>query len=168
MTKIYTKKLVNVYEHKGKIVKTIPNKLDQQWFNLYNEFYEYDSRIVKVINYENNKITMEKINFKCTLDEYTRKTDLDFTNKKLLNYFTQFSDIWNNFLKFSYEKFTDEIFMHNDYSLSNCVIDLDDNIRVIDPDSCKIVTPRSSKINLGTYFYASAQLLEVRKQYYDR
>ena len=43
------------------------------------------------------------------------------------------------------------------------VVDLDDNIRLIDPDSCKIVT---SKMKLGTYLYASAQLFEVRKRYY--
>tara|TARA_B100000214_G_scaffold359395_1_gene320767 strand:+ start:619 stop:1089 length:471 start_codon:yes stop_codon:yes gene_type:complete len=147
----------------GKGRLKVDKKLHPRWYDVYNEFYEYDNRVVKVFDYRDNKITMEKIDFKYTLDEYTRMIDPNYTNKKFLNYFTQFSDIWNNFLKFSYERLNDEIFMHNDYSLVNCVIDLDDNLRVIDPDSCKIV---SSKMKLGTYLYASAQLFEVQKRYY--
>ena len=138
----------------------LPNS---KWYDLYNEFYEYDSRVVKVLDYKDNKITMERVNFKYTLDEYTRIIDPNYTDKKFLNYFTQFSDIWNNFLKFSNERLNGKIFIHNDYSLVNCVIDLDDNIRVIDPDSCRIVT---SKMKLGNYLYAYAQLFEVRKRYY--
>ena len=113
------------------------NQLNDEWLIIYEQLYNYDNRIVKIYDMTDNTITMEKVDYKCTLNYYIREYDTDYNHDKLNKYIAQYLDIWNNFFQFSLNHLKTHSFFHADYKLSNVVIDTDDNLRVIDPDSFK-------------------------------
>ena len=132
-----------IYEEDNVIKKVLTANITSaeeidKWLQTYEQLYQYDNRIVKVYDIVDNTIIMEKIEYKYGLDQYVKTYDPDYTHEKLNHYISQFMDIWNNFFQFSFKHLKDYYFFHKDYKVANIVVDYDDNLRVIDPDSYKL------------------------------
>ena len=139
-------------------------KLTQTWGLLYEQLYNYDNRLVKIYDLSENHITMEKIDYKYTLAHYVRKYDASYNEERLNRYISQYMDIWNNFFQFSFNELKTNIFYHRDYMLVNLVVDKNDNLRLIDPDSFKI-EKLFGFVKSGIYFENLMRLFEKRRSY---
>ena len=166
MTKlIFENHKSKIYDYGNKIVKEGINPYRKNILKHLQKLNEFDNRIVKLYSWDKTTITMEKINIKYSLFEYVESFDESFSDFKLNNYISEYIDIWNNFFQFSFKHFDqDQIIFHEDYRLTNVVVDQDDNLRVIDPEGFKI---RSYNCTLepGLFFDNLIRLHETRRRY---
>jgi|TARA_Y100000289_G_scaffold14978_1_gene14152 serine/threonine protein kinase len=142
---------------------TVPEKIDE-WVVIYEQLYNYDNRLVKVYDMTDNVLTMEKIDYQYTLKDYIKYYDKTYNHDKLNKYIAQFMDIWNNFYQFSLDHLKTHYFYHTDYKLGNVVVDKDDNLRLIDPDSFKREN-LFGDIEAGKFFESLIRLSECRRWY---
>lgn len=140
------------------------NEIDDEWAIIYERLYNYDNRIVKIYDITDNIITMEKVDYKYSLNYYVKEYDSDYNHDKLNKYIAQYLDIWNNFFQFSLNHLKTHYFFHTDYKLSNVVVDINDNLKVIDPDSFKREN-FFGEIEPGKYFESIMRLGECRRFY---
>lgn len=168
MKLIYNNNKSSVYDCGDKIVKKVANGVYRNSFECYLKLYEIENRLVKVHSWDEKTITMEKIKFKYSLEEYTQKYDKSFSNEKLNNYIAQFIDIWNNISQFSLNLNSKigKYFINDDYRLSNVVVDYNENLRVLDPESFK--TTSFDGVNLDIISLDLIRLNEVKKKYMER
>jgi len=140
---IIERKRNTIYVEDDKVIKVLTANIAQSskidyWLTVYDKLYAYDNRIVKIYDINDKTITMEKINYKYTLEYYMQEFDPSYSHIKLNSYISQYMDIWNNFFQFSFTYLNDFYFFHTDYKLANVLVDENDNLRLIDPDSFKV------------------------------
>ena len=119
----------NIY--KKKVDNTRVSRITNQWINLYQEYYEFDNRVIELIEYKNGTFYMESVTG-------TALRDLDYNTlssdeKRFI--FNEVVDIWTNHVNFKGSELTpNELFVHDDYHVGNLFY-TGDSVRLLDPDS---------------------------------
>jgi len=131
-----------------------------KWWNIYQEYQKYDSRVVKVLEIDrnNNCIVMEYVNgLNCEKQLY----NLNFTTKKKI--LIEVMDIFANFFKFSCEKLSSgEIFFHKDFKTDN-IYYADGGVKLLDPDSFSAV-PLDRMNNLLYFGRYTETLYDIKEK----
>ena len=132
-----------------------------QWLDTYKEYYDYDTRVVKIFRLESEKIIMENIDgFILSNEEEMKKLDL----KKLRYIINEVFDIWVNQWKFTTKYLEDDqLWIHNDFKIDNLMY-ADGRVRLIDPDSFvkKTISKGilcSGNLRYGKFFETYTRLL---------
>ena len=132
-----------------------------QWLDTYKEYYDYDTRVVKIFKLESEKIIMENIDgFILSNEEEMKKLDL----KKLRYIINEVFDIWVNQWKFTTKYLEDDqLWIHNDSKIDNLMY-ADGRVRLIDPDSFvkKTISKGilcSGNLRYGKFFETYTRLL---------
>lgn len=134
-----------------------------QWLDTYKEYYDYDTRVVKVLKLESDKIIMENLNgIILSNEQEMKKIDL-----KTLRYITnEVFDIWVNQWKYTTTHLKDDqIWIHNDFTIDNLMY-VDGRVRLIDPDSFvkKTISKGilySGNLRYGKFFETYIRLLSL-------
>ena len=136
-----------------------------QWLDTYKEYYDYDTRVVKIFRLESEKIIMENIDgFILSNEEEMKKLDL----KKLRYIINEVFDIWVNQWKFTTKYLEDDqLWIHNDFKIDNLMY-ADGRVRLIDPDSFvkKTISKGilcSGNLRYGKFFETYTRLLGMNK-----
>ncbi len=134
-----------------------------QWLDTYKEYYDYDTRVVKIFRLESEKIIMENIDgFILSNEEEMKKLDL----KKLRYIINEVFDIWVNQWKFTTKYLEDDqLWIHNDFNIDNLMY-ADGRVRLIDPDSFvkKTISKGilcSGNLRYGKFFETYTRLLSL-------
>ena len=134
-----------------------------QWLDTYKEYYDYDTRVVKIFKLESEKIIMENIDgFILSNEEEMKKLDL----KKLRYIINEVFDIWVNQWKFTTKYLEDDqLWIHNDFKIDNLMY-ADGRVRLIDPDSFvkKTISKGilcSGNLRYGKFFETYTRLLSL-------
>tara|TARA_A100001035_G_scaffold45649_1_gene32482 strand:+ start:380 stop:859 length:480 start_codon:yes stop_codon:yes gene_type:complete len=134
-----------------------------QWLDTYKEYYDYDTRVVKIFRLESEKIIMENIDgFILSNEEEMKKLDL----KKLRYIINEVFDIWVNQWKFTTKYLEDDqLWIHNDFKIDNLMY-ADGRVRLIDPDSFvkKTISKGilcSGNLRYGKFFETYTRLLSL-------
>lgn len=137
---------------KNRIAKKYPwpNRDIKKWFDLYQQYQEFDPRVIKVLNLNQAEryYEMELIQG-LTIEKQLHK--LDFGKKKKI--LLEVMDIFQNFFKFKSKLLKDtESFIHLDVRSDNILYtgDVDVSLQLIDPDSFTIVP--LNQMNNHLYF----------------
>lgn len=137
---------------KNRIVKKYPwpNRDITKWFDLYQQYQEFDSRVIKVlsVNLTERYYEMESIQG-LTIEKQLFQLDFDKKKKILL----EVMDIFQNFFKFKSELLKKtESFIHLDLRSDNILYtgDVEASVKLIDPDSFTIVS--LNQMNNTLYF----------------
>jgi len=105
----------------------------ERWLKSYNQLRSWDHRYIKVHKVGNDYIEMDYIDdgvhFIDVLENST-----DHTVDEKMKIITDFIDILS--LSYGYISQSNEVFLHNDLSLTNVLVDSNNKLIVIDPDSC--------------------------------
>ncbi len=109
------------------------NKIEPAWLALYNDYYNFDNRLVKILNYKREgQIELEKING-FTLNNFEVVQKLTIQEKRFI--FNEVMDIYWNQFKFTHRLLkADEVFLHTDFHLGNLMY-TGKSVRLIDPES---------------------------------
>ena len=102
----------------------------EQWFDTYKDYYNFDNRVVKVKEINEDSFKMELLEG----DILSHVIIDNLIDRELkLNITTQIMDIVNNMFQFKpkYGSF----FWHDDIQLGNFILQPDFKVRLIDPDS---------------------------------
>jgi len=134
--------------------------IDEDWLNLYQDYYFFDNRVVKVLDYKDNKLYLEKIDG-FALNDFESYDKLDWKEKKFI--LSEIVDIYWNYLHFkSHRLRKNEFFCHTDFYLRNLIYS-NKKLRLIDPDSfmvCNYTTTTLQNSNSGK-FMQSFNILQL-------
>ena len=105
---------------------------NSNWWNVYNDYYEYDKRIVKIVKFKEKGLWLEKL-------EGFRLDHLDslrqLSNTQIRFVLNEIMDIYSNQFQFQHESLSsDQVFIHNDVQLGNFMY-CDGEVRLIDPEA---------------------------------
>lgn len=113
------------------ICRSKQNGSDYEWLELYNKYYSYDPRVVKIIRIENEKIIMEKIEG-FTLDNKQMFLQLDDEQKRFI--VNEIFDIYNKQFNFKDSALgIMDIWAHCDFQHQNLMYS-NGKVRLIDPE----------------------------------
>jgi len=110
-------------------------------YQRYSEIYPYAVKVLKWI--DENEIKMERVNVELSFSdllEYERdKLHTGVTKERVHRAVMFYQGLQNDFYKFSFEEMPktsmpSKYFYHHDLNLSNIVFDMNDNIKLIDPN----------------------------------
>ena len=107
---------------------------DKRWIDLYDSYYEFDDRVVKIYKVKNVpfQIHMEQIEG-FNLSQIEKIKELDWDERRFI--YKEVIDIFFKHLSFSHKLLTTrQTFFHNDYHLNNLVYS-NGRVRLIDPES---------------------------------
>ena len=105
---------------------------DYNWLELYDKYYSYDPRVVKIIRIKDGKIIMEKIEG-FSLDNKKMFLQLDDEQKRFI--VNEVFDIYNKQLNFKDSALgTLDIWAHCDFKWDNLIYS-NGKVRLIDPES---------------------------------
>jgi len=131
-----------------------------KWWNIYQEYQRYDSRVVQVLNIDkrNNLIEMEYVDgLNCEKQLY----NLDFNTKKKI--LIEVMDIFANFFKFRSAKISNgEIFFHKDFKTDN-IYYTEHGVKLLDPDSFSAV-PLDRMNNLLYFGRYTETLYDIKEK----
>jgi len=134
-----------------------PGKIDNlkksNWSALYNEYYNFDNRIVKIHKVSNTdyKIKMEKLEG-FPLDDWKSVGKLSWKEKVFILH--EIASIFINHLQFKSNLLKQgEVFFHSDYALCN-IWYCNGVVKLLDPESFKILNI-SNQIELGSRYFGN-------------
>ena len=133
-------------------IKKIPeqrvNRLDSHWLELYNSYYDFDNRVVKMLDLKDGTMTLEHLDG-FDLRNRDKLAELDIPTLRYI--LEEVLDIYARQYKFRHESLpTEQMFLHLDYKAHNLMY-ADGRVRLIDPDSFYINPVRISFTSFGKY-----------------
>lgn len=107
----------------------------ETWIELYNSYYEYDNRVVKLIDFDGvNLATEALVGF--NLDDFNQLLELDIKTLMFMHY--ELVDIWNRQLQFTHPLIPENYsWYHFDFLAKNLMWS-QGRLRLIDPDHFSI------------------------------
>ena len=132
----------------GRVLKTLKEKNDHtalgpEWFDHYKSLQVENEHLVKVFEMVDDfNIIMEQLDILCPLNDIFKDKQYNYliTRTFFCDIFEIVNLSWIQALKYS-NSLPDEktIFVHNDFSLHNIVLTRDLDIKIIDPDSYRMI-----------------------------
>ena len=130
----------------GTIMKEAKDRdIPSYFFEYYKKLREYCPALVEIYDIQGNTIYMENIKIVNHLKDYLR-FDIEFAKQGLrdkdllLKSYNAMTGIMRSCLEFSRDHLTeDEFFLFRDIHTGNFVVDENRNIRILDPDSLRLV-----------------------------
>tara|TARA_Y100000114_G_scaffold49862_2_gene45539 strand:+ start:802 stop:1416 length:615 start_codon:yes stop_codon:yes gene_type:complete len=105
------------------------------WIELYNSYYEYDNRVVKLIDFDGVNLSTEPLEG-FNLDDFDRLIELDIETLMFMHY--ELIDIWSRQLRFTHPLIPENYsWYHFDFLAKNLMWS-QGRLRLIDPDHFKI------------------------------
>ncbi len=102
------------------------------WVELYNSYYEYDNRVVKLLSFDGNKLSTEALEG-FNLDDWFSLIELDI--KTLLFIHHELVDMWNKQLLFEHPLIpANNYWFHKDWLAKNLMWS-QGRLRLVDPDA---------------------------------
>lgn len=116
------------------VIKTLQGKpKSEQWYKTYTCFSYNRPLYTKVLDFQDNKITMEKLDILMPVNKYLKtsnKIDRELCLNIIQSYFQVITDC------IEYSKYLDkDYWTHDDLTIDNFIITKDYTIKLIDPDS---------------------------------
>ena len=106
------------------------------WCEVYNSYYEYDNRVVKVLKFDGKELHTEPLEGFDLRDE-SKLNALDVPS--LIQIHREYVDIWSKMLGFRHPLIPEGRFwFHRDLQLKNVMWCTDGRLRLIDPDHFNI------------------------------
>jgi len=105
----------------------------ERWLKSYNQLRAWDYRYIKVHKVSNDYIEMDYVDGGIHLIDVL-ENNTNHTVDEKMKIITDFIDILS--LSYGYISQSNEVFLHTDLSLTNVLVDSDNQLIVIDPDAC--------------------------------
>ena len=107
----------------------------ETWIELYNSYYEYDNRVVKLIDFDGVNLATEALEG-FNLDDFEQLLELDIETLNFMHY--ELVDIWSRQLRFTHPLIPENYsWYHNDFLARNLMWS-QGRLRLIDPDHFRI------------------------------
>ena len=107
----------------------------ETWIELYNSYYEYDNRVVKLIDFDGVNLATEALEG-FNLDDFEQLLELDIETLMFMHY--ELVDIWSRQLRFTHPLIPENYsWYHNDFLARNLMWS-QGRLRLIDPDHFRI------------------------------
>lgn len=113
------------------ICRWAKNNVDD-WVELYNAYYEYDDRVVKLLSFDGAYLATEALEG-FNLDDWFSLIDLDI--KTLLFMHHELVDMWNKQLLFKHSLIPDNNYWYHMDWLAKNLMWSHGRLRLVDPDS---------------------------------
>lgn len=112
-------------------------RCNKQWLSLYNEYYDFDNRVVKIFKIKSRHMYMEDLSNGITLDKIKKIRSLPLATKRFI--FNEVIQIYSNQFNFKHTSIRDDqVFIHSDFWLKNLMY-VNDRVILIDADSFGIL-----------------------------
>ncbi len=105
------------------------------WIEIYNSYYEYDNRVVKLIDFDGATLSTEALEG-FNLNSFNQLLELDIETLMFMHY--ELIDIWNNQQRFSHPLIPkNHLWYHFDFLGGNLMWS-QGRLRLVDPDHFRI------------------------------
>ena len=141
--------------------------MDSYWLELYNSYYDFDNRVIKLLDLKDDSMTLEHLEG-FDLREFWKLVELDVPTLRYI--LEEVLDIYAKQFKFRHELLPiDRTFLHLDYKPHNLMY-ADGRVRLVDPDSFFINPVKTSNTSFGKYIENFTNIVDIisdKVKYYN-